>query len=623
MPLVDILLGRPLASDEEGEQRVGVWAGIPMLGLDGLGSAAYGPEAALTLLIPLGAAGVGYIGPISGLIVALLAIVYISYRQTIAAYPHGGGSYTVARENLGVVPGLLAAAALMLDYVLVVAVGISAGVGALVSALPGLLPYTLWIGLGTLAMITLVNLRGVREAGLAFLLPTYLFVASLLAVIGLGIARSIMAGGHPVPVVAPHPQPAAEVAATTWLLLRAFASGCTAMTGVEAVSNGVGAFREPTVLYARRTLSAIIGILAAMLAGIAYLCHAYGVGATEPGRPGYESVLSQLVGAVVGKGWAYYVTIGSVLTVLALSANTGFADFPRLCRAVAQDGYLPSGFAHRGRRLVYSQGILVLAVLSAILLIAFGGITDNLIPLFAVGAFLAFTLSQAGMVVHWRRVGGPHSGKAAAINGLGAVCTAVTLVVVLVSKFAEGAWVTALIVPSLVLLFAGVHTHYRAVGREVATDAPMDATGLQPPIALVSIRGWSTITRKALRVAMKVSPEVYALHVAADELAMQALEDGWERRVREPARDAGLEPPKLVVVYSPYRRLYGPLKQVVADLQKAHPGRDVAVVVPELVGTRWYHYILHNQTAALIKAYLLLSGFRRVVVINVPWYLDQ
>ena len=492
-----------------------------------------------------------------------------------------------------------------------------------ISALPGLQPYTLRIGLATLAMITLVNLRGVREAGVAFLLPTYLFVGSLLAVLGLGVARSIMAGGHPSPVVAPHPQPAAEVAATTWLLLRAFASGCTAMTGVEAVSNGVGAFREPTVPNARRTLSAIIAILAAMLAGIAYLCHAYNVGATEPGRPGYESVLSQLVGAVVGRGWAYYVTIGSTLAVLALSANTGFADFPRLCRAVAQDGYLPSGFAHRGRRLVYSQGILVLAVLSAILLVAFGGITDNLIPLFAVGAFLAFTLSQAGMVVHWRRDGGPHWRKAAAINAAGAACTAVTLVVVLVSKFAEGAWVTALIVPLLVALFAGVHTHYRAVGREVATDAPMDAAGLQPPLALVPIRGWSAITRKALRLALKVSPEVYALHVAADEDAMQALEDGWERRVLEPARAAGLSPPQLVVVYSPYRRLYGPLKQVVSDLQKAHPGRDIAVVVPELVGTRWYHYALHNQTAALIKAYLLLSGFRRVVVVNVPWYLEE
>ncbi len=622
MALVDYLVGRPLATDEEGEQRVGVWAGIPMLGLDALGSAAYGPEAALTLLIPLGAAGVGYIGSISSLIILLLAVVFVSYRQTIAAYPHGGGSYTVARENLGTTPGLLAAAALMLDYVLVVAVGISAGVGALVSALPALQPYTLTLCLATLAMITVVNLRGVREAGLAFVVPTYLFVASLLGVIALGLARSVASAGAPVPVLPPPSVPEATTGASFWLLMRAFASGCTAMTGVEAVSNGVGAFREPTVRHARRTLSAIIGLLALMLAGIAYLCHAYGIAATEPGRPGYDSVLSQLVAAVVGKGLVYYVTIGSVLVVLALSANTGFADFPRLCRVVAQDGFLPNGFAHRGRRLVYSQGILLLAVLSAGLLIAFGGITDNLIPLFAVGAFLAFTLSQAGMVEHWRKVGGAGSKLAMAINAAGAVCTAVTLIVVLVSKFLEGAWVMVLLVPGMLALFTAVRAHYRIVAGEVASDLPIDVERLEPPLVLVPIRGWSGITRKALRFALKVSPEVYALHIADDERAMVALEDGWQRNVREPSIRAGLNSPRLIVVYSPYRRLYSPLKQVVSDLQHAQPGRDIAVIVPELVATRWYHYLLHNQTSALIKAYLLLSGYRRVVVINVPWYLN-
>ena len=623
MAWLDFLFGRPLATDEEGEQRVGVWAGIPMLGLDALGSAAYGPEAALTLLIPLGAAGVGQIGPISTLIILLLAVVYVSYRQTIAAYPHGGGSYTVARENLGANAGLMAAAALMLDYVLVVAVGISAGIGALVSARPGLQPYTLPLCLATLAFITLVNLRGVRESGAAFLVPTYLFIVSILGVIAIGVVKTILSGGHPAPVKPPPAQPEAVELANFWLLMRAFASGCTAMTGVEAVSNGVGAFKEPSVPHARRTLTVIIGLLAVMLAGIAFLCHVYQIGATEPGRSGYESVLSQLVGAVVGRGPAYYVAIGSVLVVLALSANTGFADFPRLCRVVAQDGYLPNGFAHRGRRLVYSQGILVLAVLSAGLLIGFGGITDNLIPLFAVGAFLAFTMSQAGMVAHWRKEGGEHAGQAMAINAAGAVCTAVTLVVVLVSKFAEGAWVMILLIPGLLLLFNAVHAHYRMVGRQVATDAPLDARGLMPPLVLVPVRGWSSITRKALRFALKVSPEIYALHVADDEQAMVALEDCWEQRVRVPAREADLTPPRLIVTYSPYRRLFAPLKQVIDDLQRAKPGRDIAVIVPELVGTRWYHYILHNQTAAFIKVYLHLSGYRRVVVINVPWYLDD
>jgi amino acid transporter len=622
MGLTDVFFGRPLATDEEGEQRVGVLAGIPMLGLDALGSAAYGPEAALSLLIPLGAAGLAYIGPISALIIALLLVVYFSYRQTIAAYPHGGGSYTVARENLGTTAGLLAAAALMLDYVLVVAVGISAGVGALISAVPELHDYTLELCLVILVLITVVNLRGVRESGLAFVVPTYLFIVALLAVLAIGTVKAVLAVGDPKPVDAPPVLPPTGVAVSLWLLMRSFASGCTAMTGVEAVSNGVSAFREPAVVQARRTLTSIILLLAVMLAGIAYLSWAYDIGAMDENKPSYDSILSQLTAAVVGRGWFYYVTIAAVLSVLALSANTGFADFPRLCRVIAMDGFLPHSFAHRGRRLVYSRGILVLATLSAGILIGFGGITDKLIPLFAVGAFLAFTLSQAGMVAHWRKVGGPGAGKSMAINAAGAVCTGVALAVVLVSKFIDGAWVMVLLIPALLLLFVGVRTHYQTVAREVASAAPLDAAALQPPVVLLPIRGWSGITRKALRFALKISPEVYALHVADDEETMADLEDTWEQRVLEPAVAAGVPAPKLIVTYSPYRKLYGPLKQVVSDLQGAHPGRDVAVLVPELVPTRWYHYLLHNQTAAIIKAYLLFSGFRRVVVINVPWYLS-
>ncbi|MBY0232166.1 MAG: APC family permease [Gemmataceae bacterium] len=618
---MDWLFGRALATDEEGEQRVGVVAGIPMLGLDALGSAAYGPEAALTLLIPLGVAGLAYVGPLTALILLLLLIVYLSYRQTIAAYPHGGGSYTVAKENLGVLPGLLAAAALMLDYVLVVAVGISAGVGALISAVPELKPWTLPLCLVILALITIVNLRGVKESGLAFVLPTYLFIATLLLVIAIGIAKAVLAGGKPEPLEAPVPLEG-EAAVTLWALMRAFASGCTAMTGVEAVSNGVSAFREPSVVYARRTLTAIIALLAVMLAGIAYLCWAYSIGAIDQESPGYQSTLSQLTAAVVGRNWFYYLTLGSVIAVLALSANTGFADFPRLCQAIALDGYLPRGFAYRNHRLVYSGGILVLATLSAILLVAYGGITDHLIPLFAVGAFLAFTLSQLGMVAHWRKEQGDHR-VSMLLNGFGALCTGVTLVIVLVSKFFDGAWITALIVPGLVLLFLGVRAHYAAVGREVATTQPLDAAGLEPPVVLLPVGGWSAITRKALRFAMKLSPEIYCLHVADNERTMDELEGTWEQRVREPSLAAGREAPKLVVVYSPFRKLYGPLQQVIEDLQRSHPGRDVAVLVPELVPTRWWHFLLHNQTAAVIKAFLLFSGLRRVTVVNVPWYLSD
>ncbi len=621
MPLSDWLFGRPLATDEEDGQKVGVAAGVPMLGLDGLASAAYGPEAALTVLLAVGAAGVAYVGPITLLIVGLLGLVYLSYRQTLAAYPDGGGSYTVARANLGVGPGLLAAAALMVDYVLVVAVGVSAGVGALVSAAPALQPHTLTLCLLTLGLIAAVNLRGARESGLLFALPTYLFVASLSGVILVGVWRAVAAGGHPGPVVPPPAPPPAAEAATWWLLAKAFASGCTAMTGVEAVSNGVAAFREPRVPTARRTLTVIVVVLSALLLGIAYLCRVYGVAATEPGAAGYESVLSQLVGAVAGKGVVYWVTIAAVLAVLALSANTGFADFPRLCRAVAADGFLPSGFAHRGRRLVYTRGIVVLTALSAALLVAFDGITDHLIPLFAVGAFLAFTLSQLGMVVHWRRVGGRGSRAALLVNGVGAAGTTLALAVVVVAKFADGAWVTVALLAGLVAVFLGVRRHYRAVARELATADPLDPTGLTPPLVVVTVRGWSRVSRKAVQVAMRLSPDVYALHVAADDRGLQALEEAWAAAVLDPCRAAGVAAPKLVVVTSPYRRLYAPLVEFLAELEKTHPGRHLAVVVPELVERRWYHYLLHNQTAAVIKGYLYFSGLERVAVVNVPWYL--
>ncbi|HYZ85036.1 MAG TPA: APC family permease, partial [Bryobacteraceae bacterium] len=315
MGLADVLFGRPLASSEDRKEKVGWAEGIPIFGLDALSSAAYGPEAALTVLLPAGLAALAYVVPLSTAIIILLAIVYFSYRQTIAAYPTGGGSYTVAKQNLGIRAGLVAAAALMLDYILNVAVGISAGVGAVVSALPWLQPHTLKICLTILALLTIVNLRGAREPGVLFLFPTYLFVACLLGVIGWGTYQTLLTGGHPRPVIPPTKMPAAQEAITLWLLLRAFASGCTAMTGVEAVSNGVQAFREPVVPNARKTLTAIVAILVILLAGIAYLTRAYQIGATPPGQPGYQSVLSQLTAAVAGRNVFYSVTIGSILTV--------------------------------------------------------------------------------------------------------------------------------------------------------------------------------------------------------------------------------------------------------------------------------------------------------------------
>ena len=619
----DILFGRPLASHEEGEQRVGPIAGIPMLGLDALSSAAYGPEAAMTLLIPLGAAGLGYVGSISTLIIVLLLIVYLSYRQTIAAYPAGGGSYTVARENLGLLPGLLAAAALLLDYVLVVAVGVSAGVGALVSAAPGLQPYTLALCLAILTLIAVVNLRGVRESGAAFVVPTYLFVLSLFAVIGIGLVKTWLAHGHPVPAVAPPAVPAATAAVGWWIVLRAFASGCTAMTGVEAVSNGVTAFREPAVSNARWTLSAIIGILVVLLAGIAFLAHVYQVGATEPGVAGYQSVLSQLVAAVAGIGPFYYVTIGSILIVLALSANTGFADFPRLCRLIAQDGFLPRAFASRGRRLVYSLGIYVLTGLSAFLLIVFGGITDRLIPLFAVGAFLAFTLSQAGMVGHWRRTREPGRALAMLVNGLGALATGVTLLIVVVAKFAEGAWVMTILIPAMLALFLMVARHYRAVAVEIANPFPLDVTNIQPPIVVIPMSQWNRMSQKGLRFALKLSRDIRVVQVLAGGHTEGDLTGKWAAFVEAPAMQAHLAVPKLVTIASPYRHVFNPLIDFILELKSQHPDRQIAVLIPELVARRWYHHLLHNKRAAMLKALLLVRGDEDIVVINVPWYLSE
>jgi amino acid transporter len=623
MSLLDFLLGRPLASDEARAEQLGTSAGIPVFGLDALSSAAYGPEAALTLLIPLGAAGVGYLMPITASIIGLLVIVYFSYRQTIQAYPGGGGSYTVARLNLGVNAGLLAAAALMIDYILVVAVGISAGVGALVSAVPRLQPHTLLLCLLILVIITMVNLRGQRETGIIFMAPTYLFVGSLLAAIAVGIFKTIAAGGHPHPVVPPPGFPLAAAATPgLWLLLQVFSNGCTAMTGVEAVSNGVKAFREPVIQSARRTLTVIIGLLIVMLAGIAYLVRAYGIGATEPGQPGYQSVLSMLLAAVAGKGVFYYVSVASILLVLALSANTAFADFPRLCRMIALNGYLPHSFAAPGRRLVYSQGIYVVAGLAGVLLILFRGVTDRLIPLFAIGAFLAFTLSQAGMVAHWRRVGGPGALHSMVVNGLGALATGVTVVVVLIAKFAEGAWVTVLLIPALLFVMGAVRRHYHHVALEVSSPTPLELNNLAPPLVVLPIQSWGHVTKKALRFALKISPEVHALHVDCGQDTMD-LRDEWRRFVEEPTLQAGVPTPKLIVLQSPYRRIILPILDYVLEAERNTSDRQIAVILPELIERHWYHYLLHNKRATVLKALLLVKGNARTVVINVPWYLKS
>ncbi len=617
--ILNLLFGRPLATSEERAEHIGPLAGIPVFGLDALSSAAYGPEAALTLLIPLGLMGVKYIVPVSAAIVILLGIVYFSYRQTIEAYPRGGGSYTVASQNLGDGAGLLAAAALMIDYVLTASVGISAGVGALISAAPSLQPHTLLLCLIVLALLTVVNMRGVRDTGVVFMIPTYLFTATLLIVIAVGGWQTVHAAGHPQPVSPMPALPPVTEALSWWLLLKVFSSGCTAMTGVEAVSNGVMAFREPTRKNAKTTLTIIIALLGILLLGIALLCRAFGIAATEPGGAGYESVLSMLTRAVMGHGWFYYLTIGSVLLVLALSANTAFADFPRLTRAIAMDNYMPHVFLIRGRRLLYSWGIYVLVALTALLLTVFGGVTDRLIPLYAIGAFLAFTLSQAGMVMHWQRRG--RAWGRMAINGLGAVATGITTLVVLVAKFADGAWITVLLVVLMILFMRVVKRHYRRVDREVGLERPFVPAEAGEPIVVLPMDRWSRISEKALSFALSMSSDIRCVHVQAGE-GQDAFAETWERNIATPLRAAGRATPKLVTLQSPYRSIVSPIVDYVLEVERERETCKVCVLVPELVVRRWWEGMLHNRRSGLLKMILLMRGNRRIVVINIPWYLE-
>jgi len=455
------------------------------------------------------------------------------------------------------------------------------------------------------------------------MVPTYLFVACLGGVIVSGLVKILLHGGHPLPAV-PITSPAPAVSAVgLWLLVKAFASGCTAITGVEAVSNGVQAFGEPRVKNARATLTTIIATLILLLAGIAYLCRVYGVAATPPGEHGYQSVLSQLTAAVNGRGAFYFVTMTAVVTALALSANTSFADFPRLCRAIADKGYLPFPFTIRGRRLVFSFGVYVLAILAGLLLIVFKGVTDRLIPLFAVGAFTAFTLSQAGMVMHWKRTKGKGAHVSMIVNGVGALATGLTTCVVIVAKFVEGAWITALLIPGLILLMSSVHRHYEMILRETECPTPARLRGITPPVVVLPLQRWSRVAEKALRFAYTLSREVIVLHIVpeGDEQPKDALTSVWDEYVEMPAVQAGLAPPKLVLLRSPFRLVLTPIVEYVLQLENELPNRLVSVLVPELVERQWYYYLLHNQRATALKVILYVRGNGRIIVINVPWYL--
>ena len=492
------------------------------------------------------------------------------------------------------------------------------------SALPQLHPHQLALCLLVLAIIVVVNLRGVKETGFVFMVPTFLFVGTLAITIVVGVFRAITEHGAPVPVTAPPPPVASSEHlvgfALVWLLLKAFSNGCAAMTGVEAVSNGVTAFKEPRSHKANQTLTVIIAILIMLLAGLAYVAKAYHITAMDPNDPQYQSVLSIQVAAVFGRRWFYFLTMGSVLAALSFSANTAFADFPRMARAIAIKDFLPHVFILRGRRLLFSHGIYALTGFTALILIIFDGVTDRLIPLYAIGAFLAFTLSQAGMVKHWMKTAdAPHRQLKLFLNGLGAVATGITLVVVLVTKFTSGAWITVLLVPGIILTMYSIKRHYSRVHMETADPSPMRLTGLEKPIVVVPVARWDKISEKALRFALVMSDEVKVVNVESDSEPLDR--DIWERMVMQPIREHGMSTPELVSVSSNFRTILGPLMDYILQLEDDNPGRKVAILLPELVVRHWWENLLHNQRVQLLKLLLLLRGNQRIVVVNIPWYL--
>jgi hypothetical protein len=473
--------------------------------------------------------------------------------------------------------------------------------------------------------IAIINMRGVKETGAVFMLPTFIFVGTLLITIGVGVYDTLMAHGHPLAHAAPPPPDISKLETfTPWLLvfllLKAFSNGCAAMTGVEAVSNGVTAFKEPRSTNANRTLTVIIGILIVLLFGLSYVARAYGVTAMDADAHNYQSVLSIEVAAVFGRGWFYLLTMGGVLAALSFSANTAFADFPRMARAIAGQDYLPHVFLLKGRRLLFSHGIYALTGFTALILIIFNGVTDALIPLYAIGAFLAFTLSQAGMVKHWHKtLDAPHRHVKMFINGLGAVATGISLMIILVTKFIHGAWVTALLVPFLIWVMYSVKRHYTRVKLETADITPLRLTGLEPPIVVIPMARWDKITEKAMRFGMLMSPVVKVIHVDSDDA--DALGAVWEEMVMKPVREHQMAEPELITVTSTFRTILSPLMDYVLQLEDENPGRKIAVLLPELVVKHWWENLLHNQRVQLLKLLLLLKGNQRIVVVNIPWYL--
>ena len=616
--LRNLLLGSPLPTAEEKHQRLTKVKALAIFSSDALSSVAYATEEILLVLVTAGAAALGRSIPIALAIAGLLVIVATSYYQTIHGYPSGGGAYTVAYDNLGIWPGLIAAAALLIDYVLTVAVSITAGAAAITSAFPALLPHRVTLSLIAIVLIVWANLRGVRESGTLFAVPTYGFVLVVLALIAIGFIRTITGTLGPVPA---RTTPVAEMALQTltpFLVLRAFASGCAALTGVEAISNGIPAFEEPEADNAGKTLIAMAVLLATMFLGITFLARSLDVIPTE-----YETVVSQIGRRVFGNGLLYEGLQATTALILILAANTSFAGFPRLAAILAQARYLPNQLTNLGDRLVFANGIILLALLAAGLVVTFGGETHRLIPLYAVGVFLSFTLSQAGMVRHWRKEGGSGWRWKAAVNGLGATVTGGVLMVIVATKFTRGAWIVILLIPVSVWMFQTIKHHYVTVAEQLSLEGltPKTWTGLashEGYEVVIPVSGIHRGTLAALRFARSLSKDVTAVIVD--------VEPQVTARVREKWQIWGHDIP-LVVLESPYRSTVGPLLAYLDSVDQREPERGPAVIVlPEFIPARWWHHLLHNQTALLIKT--VLTYWRRTtgndrVIINVPYHLDR
>jgi amino acid transporter len=596
-----MLLGQPLATAAEKHERLGKISGLAVFASDALSSVAYGTEEIMLVLVAAGAAAIAYSFPIMVGIVILVGIVAASYWQTIHAYPSGGGSYIVAKDNLGTLPGLIAGAALLIDYVLTVAVSTAAGVAAVTSAFPALFSWRVLICVVTVIAVTVANLRGVRESGNLFTVPTYWFIASLGALLVAGAYRVLTGTVQPYPTE--HIQ--ATEAFGLFLILRAFSSGCATLTGIEAVSNGIPAFRPPEPKNASITLVWMASILGVTSLGMAYLAHLYHVTPKDT-----ETVVSMLARAAMGEGILYYNIQAATAIILFLAVNTSFQDFPRLSSILARDGFMPRQMANRGDRLVFSNGIIILAGLSIVLLVVFQGSTHALIPLYAVGVFLSFTLSQAGMVRHWLKEEHP-APHHILLNGLGALTTGVVTVVIAVSKFAHGAWMVIVLIPLIVLGLLKVQRHYAEVAQQLSlAGARRPRIGKNPVVVLVA--GIHKGVVEALEYARSISPNVTALTVDLDPTQTTKLRLKW----------AEWEPDiPLVVLESQYRSIVRPLLEYIDRMERQGEGRYLTVVIPEFVPSRWWQHFLHNQTALLIKAALLFRSGK--VSVSVPYHLGD